>query len=239
MPARLSHSALVALALSLAFAAPATHAHNVWLTPEADGSYIVQFGGHKGQLEDYPAHKLTSVTAYDARAHPMAVQTQPTPQGVKVRPQGQAALLVAAFDNGYFSKTDTGPMVNKDMTQNPGATSGVRALKFHKSVIQWGYVARMVVGQPFEIISARADHPHAGSPMRVKVLKDGKPIEGVRLSIGENGPPVHTARDGTATVIPVQGRNQLMAILRMPVTGDPKTTSLSYEYLYAFEAHAH
>ena len=71
------------------------------------------------------------------------------------------------------------------------------------------------------------------------MLKDGKPIEGVRLSIGENGAPVMTAKDGTATVIPVQGRNQLMAILRMPVKGDPKTTSLSYEYLYAFEAHAH
>ena len=69
--------------------------------------------------------------------------------------------------------------------------------------------------------------------------EDGRPVAGVRLSIGEHGIPVHTGKDGTATVTPVQGRNELMAVLRLPVTGDPRTTSLSYEYLYAFEAHAH
>lgn len=234
---RFFSSAWAAWALSLACGG--AQAHNVWLMPETDGAYLVQFGGHQGQLEAYPAEKLTSVAAYDSRAHKIGVSARATAQGVKVRPEGPAALLVAEFDNGYFSKTDTGPMVNQPMTENPGATHGVRALKFHKSVIEWGYVARMVVGQAFEIVSARADHPHAGAPMKVRVLKDGKPIEGVRLSIGENGAPVMTAKDGTATVIPVQGRNQLMAILRMPVKGDPKTTSLSYEYLYAFEAHAH
>lgn len=225
--------------LVLALGLGTAHAHNVWLMPEADGSYLVQFGGHEGKLEEYPAEKLTAVSAYDSRAHKIAVSTRTTAQGVKVKPTGKAALLVAEFDNGYFSKNDSGPMTNKPMNENPGATSGVRALKFHKSVIQWGYVARMIVGQTFEIVSARADHPHAGVPMRVRVLKDGKPVEGVRLAIGENGAPVHTAKDGTATVVPVEGRNQLMAILRMPVAGDPKTTSLSYEYLYAFEAHSH
>lgn len=237
MPAFRCSPVWAALALSLAWSS--AQAHNVWLMPEADGSYLVQFGGHQGQLEAYPAEKLSSVVAYDARAHKIGVSARTTAQGVKVQPEGAAALLVAEFDNGYFSKTDSGPMVNKPMTENPGATSGVRALKFHKSVIEWGYVARMVVGQTFEIVSARADHPHAGMPMKVRVLKDGKPIAGVRLSIGENGPPVMSAKDGTATVVPVEGRNQLMAILRVPATGDPKTTSLSYEYLYAFEAHAH
>ncbi|WP_225780902.1 DUF4198 domain-containing protein [Xenophilus sp. Marseille-Q4582] len=230
-------AALCGLGLGLMLGA--AQAHNVWLMPEADGSYLVQFGGHQGRLEAYPAEKLTSVAAYDTRAHPIAVQSRTTAQGVKVRPEGKAALLVAAFDNGYFSGTDAGPLVNRPMNENPGATRGVRALKFHKSVIEWGYVARMVVGQPFEIVAARADHPHAGAPMRVRVLKDGRPVAGVRLSIGEHGIPVHTGKDGTATVTPAQGRNELMAILRLPVTGDPRTTSLSYEYLYAFEAHAH
>ena len=73
--------------------------------------------------------------------------------------------------------------------------------------------------------------------MQVKVRKYGKPIAGVRLSLGEDGPPVTSAADGTATVTPVEGRNQLLAIIRMPVQGDPKTTQRSYEHLFALQTH--
>jgi nickel transport protein len=63
--------------------------------------------------------------------------------------------------------------------------------------------------------------------MQAKVRKDCKPIASVRLSIGEDGPPVTSGADGTATVTPVEGRNQLLTIICMPVKGDPRTTQLS------------
>jgi nickel transport protein len=63
--------------------------------------------------------------------------------------------------------------------------------------------------------------------MQVKVRKDGKPIAGVHLCLGEDGTPVTSGADGTATVMPVEGRNQLLAIICMPVKGDPRTTQLS------------
>ncbi len=232
-------TSLAALAVAAAaLHAPAALAHNVWLEADAGGGYTVQFGGHEGQLEAFDAAKLKSVEAFDRRGRPIPVTLTPQNGGVRVLPAQQAALLAAHFDNGFFSKVgEGGAMVNKPMTENPGATYGVHAVKYHKTIIQWGVIAKKPLGQPFEIVPLVHETPHAGQPLRVQVLFDGKPIEGIRLSLGEKGAPVTTAADGTATVIPVAGANQLLAIRRMPVTGDPRTTSLSYEYLLAFPAH--
>jgi nickel transport protein len=233
-PSRFFRAALPALlGCQLGMAA----AHNVWMAPDAGGGYIVQFGGHEGRLETYPADKLKSVQAFDRRGREIAVAQETASEGVRVRPAQAAALLAAHFDNGYFSKAGDGPMVNKAMTDHPGASSGVRALKYHKTIIQWGMVARKELGQTFEIVALQADTPHAGVPLRVKVLFEGKPAAGIRLSLGEKGAVVTSAADGTASVVPVAGPNQLLAIRRTPVSGDPRTTSLSYEYLLAFAAH--
>ena len=53
----------------------------------------------------------------------------------------------------------------------------------------------------------------------------------------EKGTALATDAQGLVTMRPVAGSNQLLAILRQPVTGDPRTTSQSYEYLLAFPAH--
>lgn len=226
--------ALLAVALA---ATPVAWAHNVWLEPDAAGGYLVQFGGHAGQRESFDAAKLKSVQAFDRRGRPIDVAVVPVAGGVRVQPARQAALLAAHFDNGIFSRVDDGPMLEKPMDQQPGATSGVHALKYHKSIIQWGVVAKRPLGQPFEVVPLAHETPHAGQPLRVQVLLDGKPAEGIRLSWGEQGTPVTTAADGTATVTPVAGPNQLTAIRRAPVEGDARFTSLSYEYLLAFPAH--
>lgn len=225
--------AITALALGMG----AAQAHNVWLVPDAQGAYLVQFGGHEGKLESFDSSKLKAVTAYDRRGRKIDVATQAATDGVRVKPAREPALLAAEFDNGFFSKAEGSPMVNQPMDQNPGATSGVHAMKFHKTVLQWGLIARKELGQAFEIVGTESRDPQAGKPMKVQVLKDGKPVAGVRLSIGEDGTPVTSGADGTAMVTPVEGRNQLLAILRIPVQGNPKTTQLSYEYLFAFQTH--
>lgn len=234
-PAR---AALLAAAIAWGgLQASAAHAHNVWLEADAQGGYAVQFGGHDGRLEAFDAAKLQSVQAFDRRGRSIDVAITPQNGGVRVQPARQAALLAAHFDNGFFSRVGDGPMVNRPMNENPGATSGVHAVKFHKTIIQWGAIAQKPLGQRLEIVPLTHETPHAGRPMRVQVLWAGQPIEGIRLSLGEKGAPVTTAADGTATVTPAAGANQLLAIRRMPVAGDARTTSLSYEYLLAFPAH--
>lgn len=231
---RTCQAAVLAAAMAAAHLA---HAHNVWLEPDAHGAYVVQFGGHEGKLEAFPPEKLQSVQAYDLRGRKIEVSVQAVPGGAKVAPERQAALLAAHFDNGYFSKVGVGPLVNKPMNENPGATSGVHAVKFHKTFIQWGVIAKKELGQTFEIVATTHLAAHAGEPVQFQVLLDGKPRAGVRVSLGEKGEPVMTDANGLVTVKPKAGVNQLLAIVRLPVSGDPKTTSLNYEYLLAFPAH--
>lgn len=69
------------------------------------------------------------------------------------------------------------------------------------------------------------------------MLLGGQPRAGVRVSLGEKGEPLETDADGLVTVLPRAGLNQLLAIVRLPVSGDARTTSLSYEYLLGFSAH--
>lgn len=225
------------LTTALLCSAPFAHAHNVWLEADAQGGYTVQFGGHEGQLETYPAEKLQSVDAYDLRGRKIAVRTEPRPGGMRVMPDRQAALLAAHFDNGFFSKAGDGPMVNKPMNENPGATSGVHAVKFHKTFIQWGVISKKTLGQTFEIVALSHRTPHAGDAVQFQVLLHGQPVEGVRMSLGEKGAALTSDAQGLVTVRPVAGSNQLQAILRQPVAGDARTTSQSYEYLLAFPAH--
>jgi nickel transport protein len=224
-------------ASALASLLGSAHAHNLWLAPDTDGSYLVQFGGHQGRLESYAADKLQSVTAYSRHGSQIKVTSQVGANGVKVTPQREAAMLVAEFDNGFFSKAPGAEMLAKPMNANPGALEGVHARKFHKTILRWGHVARMTLGQPFEIRAVDGGHPHAGEPLKVQVLLAGKPTAGARVSIGEAGPAVTTGADGIAVVIPQAGSNHLLGALRLPLTGDPRATTLSYEYLFAFDVH--
>lgn len=227
---------ICALVCAAALSAPAL-AHNVWLEADAGDGYLVQFGGHEGVLETFRPEKLKSVQAFDQRGRSIPVTIEARAGGVRVQPARSAALLAVHFDNGYFSRTGEGPMMEKPMNENPGATSGVHAVKYHKSIIAWGAFAKQPLGQPFEIVPLAHETARAGQPLRVQALLGGQPAAGIRLSLGEKGTPITTAADGTATVVPATGVNQLLAIHRAPVANDPRTTSLSYEYLLAFPAH--
>jgi len=224
-------------AAACAFTLTTAQAHNVWLEPNAEGAYTVQFGGHEGKLESFSLDKLKTVHAYDRRGRDIPVQIQSAPGGAKVIPARQPAMLTAYFENGYFSKTASGPMVNMPMNENPGAVSGVYAVKYHKTIVQWGAVAKREFGQELELIPQQADTPKAGEPLALQVRFKGLPIAGIRVSLGEDQQVVQSDQEGRLVIYPKPGMNQVLAIRRVPVTGDARTTSISHEYLLAFPAH--
>ena len=64
---------------ALAVLAGAAQAHNVWLEPDASGGYLIQFGGHAGQLEAFDPAKLQSVRAFDRRGRGVEARVEPAP----------------------------------------------------------------------------------------------------------------------------------------------------------------
>lgn len=230
---RARHAALCSAALL----AGAALAHNVWLEPDAQGGYLIQFGGHAGQLEAFAPEKLQSVRAFDRRGRSTEARVAPAAQGLRVLPAPEAALIAVELDNGFFSGSAGGAMRNLPMDHNPGATRGVHARKFHKTVIVWNALTQRDIGQAFEITPQQGRAPHAGDWLELQVQLQGKPLAGARVSLGENGPPATTDAQGRARLQTVRGTNHVQAIFRQPVAGDAQITERSYEALLSFAVH--
>ncbi|CAM4351861.1 DUF4198 domain-containing protein [Comamonas aquatilis] len=214
------------------------YAHNVWLEPDAQGGYVMQFGGHEGKTETFDPAKLQRVHAYDLRGREVPSDVKNVRGGIRVKPDAKTALIAVELDNGYFSSArPEGDMLPLPMDKNPGAVRGVHARKFHKTVVQWGAVLQKPLAQDFEIVPLQGRSPHAGQPFQVQVLLHGKPKPGVRVSWGEHGSPTFTDVQGKAQMTPTQGANSLQAIWRESIQGDVRTTQRSYEYLLRFTVH--
>lgn len=216
--------------------AAAAQAHNVWLEPDAKGGYLIQFGGHEGQLEEFDPAKLQHVRAFDRRGRRVDSKVESAPDGLRVLPSPQAATIAVELDNGYFSGT-AGAMRQIPMNQNPGATRGVHALKFHKTVIVWNAVTQKELDQQFELIPQQGIAPHAGDWLTILVKLNGKPFQGARVSLGETGPAATSDEKGRVKIKTTSGTNHVQAIYRQPVQDDPQLTERSYEALLSFAVH--
>jgi nickel transport protein len=230
----------VPIAVVMACLTSAAGAHTVWLEPagNSDSDYRVMFGGHAGKKETYKPEKLKSVDATDAKGNALKISRDVTADGVLLHVNGTPAIITMHFDNGIHSRGDSGPSVEKPMNEVPGAKRATYAVKYHKTIVAWSPRVTKPLDQPFEVIPLEGSQPRAGQPMKVRVLQQGKPVAGVKLGRGEEGSaadPV-TDADGVAVFIPAAGFNKLWAGKRTPVSGDPKYTELSYEYLLGFNA---
>jgi nickel transport protein len=223
----------------LALLAGAAQAHNVWLEPDARGGYLIQFGGHAGQLEAFDPAKLQSVRAFDRRGRGVEARVEQAPQsqGLRVVPSPEAALIAVELDNGFFSGPAGGAMRNVPMDRNPGATRGVHARKFHKTVVVWNALTQRELGQDFEVTPRQGRAPHAGEMLVLQVRLQGQPLAGASVRLGENGPVAMTDAKGLASIQAVRGSNHVQVIFRQPVQGVPRVTENSYEALFSFAAH--
>lgn len=226
---------LVLLSLGLALGT-AAQAHNVWLEPDDQGGYLIKFGGHAGKEEAFERGKLQSVRAYDGRGRITDAKVEDAPQGIRVLPSSRAKMIAVELDNGYFSG-NPGPMRNVAMDQNPGATRGIHARKFHKTVIDWNALTQRDIGQMFEVTPLQGKAPEAGQWLELRVQLNDKPLQGARLSLGENGTPAVTDTRGLAKIQVAKGTNHIQAIFRDPVQGNARVTENSYEALFSFAAH--
>lgn len=218
----------------------AAMAHTVWLesAPQSKSDYQVKFGGHAGKLEPYQPEKIKQIDAVDKQGKKLSVKEDLTADGVRLHVDGSPALISMHFDNGIHSRPATGPSVEKPMNEVPGATRATYAVKYHKTVVDWAPLVTRTIGQPFEVVPLSAQQPVADQPFRIRVLQDGKPVAGVKLGHGEEGTATDPVTDaeGVAAFVPKQGFNRLWAGKRIPVSGNPKYTELSYEYSFGFDA---
>lgn len=223
---------------ALLVACTTASAHTVWLRQDMaqPSQFRVEFGGHAGAIDPYPADKVKDVSAVDADGKPLAVAKSGSDNAVRLSVDGTPVMVLVHFDNGIHTKTGSGPSVPKPMDEVPGAISAVNAVKYHKTIVAWGSpTVTKPVGQAFEVIPVSAAAPIAGQPMQVQVRIDGKPAAGIKLGRGEDTNDAVTDANGIASYTPTAGFNKIWAGKRTPAPGNPKYSELSIEYALGFE----
>lgn len=225
MPLRSSAWRGVALAAFTLAGCSAALAHDAYFETDAPGHAIVRFADD-GKALSYPAAKLTNVRAYDDAGKTLEVKQEAGdgPIGIGVPPD--AALLALEFDNGFYSRTTSGT-IEKPMNEAPGAVSGIWAKKTAKYVLNWSETVRQPVGMEMEIVPQADAVPRAGDQLMVRVLWDGKPVQGVKVSASEQASGATTDAQGMAAFSVQPGRNFVRAERRIRVANDPRHDSLS------------
>lgn len=223
------------LALTVGGATTAA-AHNAWLEDAgAPDRYVVHYGDHGGKPMPYDAAKLKDVQVFDTEGKRVTVERRDADSDIRLQTPG-AALLTLSFDNGYWSRTAEGRSVNRPMDAVPGATSGTRALKYHKRVVAWSEHAARAIGQPYELRPVSTTALAAGEKILIQVLINGKPAQGIPVAFTEDGKEAVTDADGMARLTVKPGRNQIWSGKREPVANDPRATQHSIEYSLFFDA---
>jgi nickel transport protein len=113
------------------------------------------------------------------------------------------------------------------MNEVPGAVSAVWAKKAGKYITQWSAPVNRAVGLQLEIVPLSTALPKPGETIQVQVLWEGKPIEGMLVSKGEKEPGEKTNANGIASYKVQAGSNFVWAERRIPVSGDPRYTTLA------------
>lgn len=232
---KLAYSLLATLLLSTA-----AHAHNIWLERSPENTktpqYIVKFG-HE-QTETYPKSKLTAVKFLfnDSdkihNAH-IAFKATEDNKGEAIVGEEGASIYFLEFNNGVWSKLPSGKYVEKTKKEAPTAEFSINPMKLGKAIIVWNEQAFKPHHQAYELVPLAK--PEAGKPLQILVLHHGKPVEGIKVGLGEDHPFNLSNAQGIAEFTPTQGFNKVWAEFEEKVANNPDYSDRSYEYMLTFD----
>ena len=125
-------------------------------------------------------------------------------------------------------------MSKKTKQQAPEAVRSVNPIKFGKAILHWDAQANKSHNMDYELIPQ--SEPKAGQPLDILVLVKGKPVQGIKVGLGEDHPFNLTNEKGIAQFTPKAGYNKVWAEFDEPVKENPDYTERSVEYMLTFDA---
>jgi nickel transport protein len=231
-----------ALALTL-LSTTGAWAHGAWVA-ERWGELGVIYGHGAGD-DAYDPARITSVEAVGEDGNVMAVEIERRESHAVLKPAGEPAAIALEFDNGYWTEDADGKWVNKPKDEVPGARSGGHYIKNSLSLIHPHDGLPAFPKQALQIVPL--DNPvgrKAGDPIRLRVLYEGAPLEGVEVTLDYvNQASLKSAKTDADGEVVVQIRNDGLNVLAVDhgiaLDGDPKADTTGYTATLSFVAESH
>jgi uncharacterized GH25 family protein len=210
-------------------------AHGIWFAQRSSELALI-YGVGADDLDIIKRQLLvTDIAAYDAEQRPVATSLRATERLLLVNVDNHPAIVAAVLDNGTWSKTPEGEWLKKGRDEVPNATVSERNYKY--AVHLRSPLAGPLGPLPKQVLQIVPEDEvlpdQMGSPLKLRVLYQGKPVGGARvLTDFVNDPdaqPIKTAEDGSVTInIRNQGLNVVTAIFDAPPEDPAKSDKVEH-----------
>lgn len=236
-------------------------AHDYWIEPKDDGVYhgitsgvatgFALVYGHRDERLPYDLNQLKKVRVFDANEKELNFRKEVQSNAMLIFPQGNACVILAELESGYWSKTIYG-LKNIPKRKATRPIESYQAFHYSKSIVSScelgskgvgqveGQLKSQAVTQPIKGLRldiVPAQNPFkmkAGERLALRVVFEGKPV--IRATIERDHEKVgETDSDGWVRVLLKKGRQLYTVEKRDPIQTDPDadfvstTTTLTFE----------
>lgn len=227
-------AALFLLTAGLAMVPGLTSAHEFRI--EGKGQELLLVFGHGANRAEFHADNVKAVGALDQAGNAIAVATEKRDKAVALKLSGEAAVVHAEVDNGYWCKTIYG-WKNVGKTKASRVVEAIRSMNYAKSLLSGGEVTtRPVPGLALDIVpTADPFQMSAGETLALKVLFHGRPFPGAEVTGSDHQKVGTTDSQGLVKVTLAEGVQLVAVTVKEPLQGDPEADSLSVTSTLCFE----
>ncbi len=225
---------LVLVPLILCFLPSLLLAHDYWI--EKRGGDLMVVFGHGTKREEFDPAKIKILKAFDQNGREIRVNREKKAPGVLIKAETSPSLLFVEIDDGYWSRTIYG-WKNLPKRKASRVVESTRSFFYSKALLLWGETATkplieakldlIPLENPFEL--------NPGASLTIKVLYQGKPIQGVEIEGGDHQKLSTSDREGMAKVKLLRGHQVISASYKEPIKDDPDADALVITSTLTFE----
>ncbi|MEW6001170.1 MAG: DUF4198 domain-containing protein [Nitrospirota bacterium] len=214
-------------------------AHDIWVEKQ-DGKLIILYGHvDKNKFESIEPAKIKEVKGFDKNGKDMRVKIEQNKDSLSISPAKEVAAIELFFDGGYWVKTTEG-YKNISKREAKEYIESMHSIKYGKSLFSWNRKFVEPFGMRFEIIPLKNPFEiKKGKVLPIKVLFEGKPLEGASIKLsgyGKETTELVTNKNGTADIVIEKAGIQIItARHKIPLKDNPDADNLSLGTALTFE----
>lgn len=210
------------------------NAHEFWI--EGRGHELLLVFGHGSNRAEFDGNNVKAVWALDKSGTRLPVNMEKKDKAVALKLGGEAAVVHAEVDNGYWCKTIYG-WKNVGKSKASRVVEAIRSLNHAKKLLSGGdVVTKPLEGVALDIVPLQDPFRlKKGEELAVQVLFQGKPVQGVEVTGFDHQKIGITDSNGMIRV-PLSEAVQIVAVnVKQPLSGDPEADHLSVTSTLCFE----
>jgi nickel transport protein len=205
---------LLSGAAALLVTATVADAHASWIA-QYGGDYVVIHGEGSATNEAYDPSIVTDAKGFDKTGAPLPVTLAPRGKVMGLGGTENATVLSVVYSEGWWTEDAAGEWHNDGPENHAGYKSTAQYFTYPVAYVAATEKPGIAIGHPLEIVPLTDPTVLTmGDKLQVQVLKDGKPLVGVSVSLDvltdwDLSSPVTDAEGKTMITVQNNGMNVL------------------------------